>query len=364
MPYKQLFLVTRWGEKKRPSPATKYVAAKWSEPMWAVGLISGHFPGQKVGFYFESEAEAAHFSLWQIYDPQTILQAVSPDRKYVAGQVYQSFANMIATPYTDAMTKQKVWIVPMADAMNRNFLDLQFPNEEQARQFKTGFPYRAQDLFGTTIAVPNDASGTLQAAANIAAMAKDTAAKAQVSAKQIQTANSYDALAKYYDNLAAAYENATMAAQSRIAEADAAAAASGDANAAAGYANAASFIGNLNPGAKAAAKEAQAAAVKAVAAAIAAAAYLARPPSIGLHLGSDMPTAMGAFGTYFIVNGGSEGYYIVGGLQTAIPAAFTVADLLAAGMAFCAAGTFTQPYNGFLTGAFAADANSRNQFIF
>lgn len=362
MPHKQLYLCTKWGNQKRPSRANRYTDNDYSEPLWHAGLTSGTFPGQGMNFYFELEAQAAHFSLWSIYDPGTVMAAGDAGKVYVADEPYKIQFDSGQNWYTDTILRKDSWIIPMYDPMGQNFLDLRFPNERQARGFKKGRAYKLQDLFGTTLATNADNSGALEAAsaaAKAAALAK-TKEAAAISAKQIADASSYAALADFYADQARAYAIATTTSQSlSVEQANAASAQSSSSLSLLNYQKV-KAIAAVNSGANvylaAALKSAQAASTSATNASN----FLNRVGSIYLNAADgSQPTKAGVQAHYFVVNGGAGGYYKTGPLLKDVPdvggpfGGATAAALIAAGMLFYNTGTWTQPYNGYFTGVFA-----------
>lgn len=381
MPYPPLWLVTNWSRRKRPAKAVAY-GGSGSAPLWFVGLSSGWAPGTSMGFYFENEAEAARFSLWQIYDPATILGSGNAQRQYIVGEVYKNVGQGPLNPYTNTVTELPQWIVPMHDAMGWNFLHFAFRNERQARSFRPGFPYRLQDLFGTTKALPVD---TRPAMETMAQLAQEQHKQVQARSKQISDetgaghqASTYAAQAAYYDSLAQHYDVPGSTLQQEQANVSAARLAAANA---AHYAQLALNLANQFPSLTNVQKSAAAASASAKQAAGYASAISKQSQQEPWLKANHLSNAnlvkgpnnteflpAGTAATYFVVNGGAAGWYHIGSSNVAVfaiptngqPGSFLFGNNFVVnpssleddGFLFYQSGTFNTPYNGYFVGIY------------
>ncbi len=156
-----LFLVTEYKNVRRKSPANYYTQGGEQLDLWKVGMIHGYYAGMGLNFYFPTEPEASRFTLYTIYRPEEIIEAMDNEKfasEKIAKWKYMSPPNR----YTDSRALLDNWKVSFSGERN-DFLETIHPWESTARAYKVGRPYTMQDILGTLPATPRDTVALLEA---------------------------------------------------------------------------------------------------------------------------------------------------------------------------------------------------------
>lgn len=346
MPSIPLFIVTSIKERKRQANANAYSSRQSTEPLWQVRMQSGFFAGVGVTFMYPDKQKADVFAPWELYNPGQIIQEAAPKGEpFTVQDIYKSRGYGAKNLYTDKRKVLESWTVSMEGAYG-DYLDLWYPTPGEAAQFGKGMTYTLQDIFGTVKAPLFEMGVQLEAAIGAARQAiaeEDANRKAQ---QQQQ----------YHQQLLA--NQANWAQQAGLAGAEAATAEAAAQAAATAGSNLA-----LSHGATAA----EAAAVA---------------NSILLNTTSTLLLSVSGGSAYFwVTDGGAAGWYGVGTAAqmsavtgaTWAPGVFvpgsTVTNNGAIGplvyqettpkaeLTHYASGTFNNPANGILLGAFVSDAS-------
>lgn len=177
-----VFLVTQFQEQKRPTFGNVYTGFADTDTMWKVGLVSGTYVGVNMAFYFDTEPEASHFSLWQIYRPHQIMDTLGTAYDpFVVQDVFQQPQWMAPNPYTGFRQKQMLWKAAMVGKKNALF-EVVDPSQNYIRRFKIGSGLDLHDIFGLMPSAPADVAQELETQATEARQAQADAQQAQADA--------------------------------------------------------------------------------------------------------------------------------------------------------------------------------------
>lgn len=160
-----IWLVTEFRRTKRSSPACKYAAKSEKVDLWKVGLTHGYYAGMGMNFFFETQEQASRLSLWTIYDPSELIDALD-NRTFTVQSITKTYQMSAPSQYTDLRTLVDSWKVSFEGEQN-DFLDQFFPWEAVARSYSFGRPYTMGGLLGTLPAIPRDVRAQLEAYAEM-----------------------------------------------------------------------------------------------------------------------------------------------------------------------------------------------------
>lgn len=222
------YLVVGIKDPGRSSRANRYTGASEREHLWMVEFISANILGIGFRMWFEAEAQARHFSLWELFQPDGVMNGMGPDVGLIAGDPYQVWGTGVTNRYTDTPQRMQVWAVPFMSNGPMPNMEVKYPDERDARRFSRGRAYKKADIFGTLQSAPNDnppmqiAILQAQQAQKNAEAAADASRQADIdAARQAEVALEADYAAK----IQAAKDAAAAAAAAKAAAAQAAAAA-------------------------------------------------------------------------------------------------------------------------------------------
>lgn len=378
MPFKPIFLVTKFGNVGRKSKANDYTGDSEKVDLWRVGMVHGYYVGHGMDFFFETEEQASKFSLWEIYDQSQLIHNVRANETYTVEGVTKEWDYGQTNPYTDRMSRVPIWRVSMENDLGNSFLELKFPDPSQANRFSKGRPFKMQDLFGTLRAVPVDVASQVAAKAAEAKAAKEAADQARADAEAHEAADArqdeidmeerntlfndavalaakWAAYAKAQNTLAFNYKNATgTGASAALVQYYRNLSKTASLNSQRG-ADEATALAAINSGAQTSASAAQISATAAASWAKQAAALAARPGASYIRL-SEVGTKIvrGTTVHYYIVNGGCAAYYRPGAWAYDADVAQVIGGgenfANSYGFYYYPAGTFTNPYNGVFSG--------------
>lgn len=204
MPFRPLYLVTQFKNVTRPARGNEYTGYNHREDFWKVGLIHGFFPGVGINFFYESEPQAALFSLWEIVDQGAILDKAGITEGLVAQEIEQF---KFPTWVYDVRVMAPAWRISFH--WSEGQLDLWSLDEQDIDRFSGGSVYSILDLFGTLPTIPFDIEADLEAKAAQAKFADEEAARAKQDLADAQMAiedeQAFEASDIFYQ-LAEAYE--------------------------------------------------------------------------------------------------------------------------------------------------------------
>ncbi len=214
-----VYLVTKHHEVQGKQKVDRYTGSGApSDGTWHVGMVHGFFAGQGLDLYFENEPQADTFSLFELFDPSQIIEAVGPQSTFTVADILRSWASGSPNQFTGQKVKIATWQVKM-EGQDAN-LTMTFPDEGLARRFGVGRSYSMVDILGTLPSIPADVADQIaaftraqQAAAEAAQRAQEAKAAAAKAAAEQQAAAEQAAAQAAADQAAADAAAAAQAAQ-------------------------------------------------------------------------------------------------------------------------------------------------------
>ncbi len=173
-----IFLVTSFKNVERARGANQYTGANEKEDLWRVGFTHGFFIDFKLNLFFETEDQAARWSLWEICRPKDIIDPMPLPFFFWDAFPIWSFPKNV---YTGVAVKTRAWRSEFV-GQNGEYMDLFLPTEGQARRFQKGRAYKVQDVIGTLPSIPAQAAADTEARAQAAKAARDAADAATAAA--------------------------------------------------------------------------------------------------------------------------------------------------------------------------------------
>lgn len=177
------FLVTKVDSVGQPSRASSYGDDSTTD-YFHIGMIHGYYKDTKLDWYFENQAQADRFSLWELYDPSQLINKLGQKDSYrvVSTDKFKGYGQKNA--YTDRRAEQEMWRVSMVGNLDDRRLDMtmlapQTPNKAQMNQ---GAVVTTQDLFGTLQTMPASVASQLADLAAQASAAEQARIEAQAAA--------------------------------------------------------------------------------------------------------------------------------------------------------------------------------------
>lgn len=158
MAFKPEYLVTQFKSATRASRSSEYTGSTQREKFFKVTLMHGYFPGVGVDLYYENEAHASEFSLFQIYDASAII-----DRSNILEPLNVLDLKKIKNAVPGEHGPSDAWRVSMESPSVT--IDMWTPEEVAARQYGKGKSFDMVDLFGTLPSIPFDIGDELAAKA-------------------------------------------------------------------------------------------------------------------------------------------------------------------------------------------------------
>lgn len=155
------YLCDRWGNVTRKSPSNKYTDWTNNLDYWRAGFTHGWIPDLKIDFFFETSGQAGMYSLWELYDPSQLMDAVGISNPFQVMDIAKIPLWKFANPYLPYKIKTFTWKVSLEDGHGKR-IDLTYPTEEMANHFSRGGVFTGRSLFGTLPSIPGDVADQLQ----------------------------------------------------------------------------------------------------------------------------------------------------------------------------------------------------------